>query len=248
MGVEVTTDGTAATVRMGWTTQRNALGPDEARVLARAVRQACDDSTTSVTLTGEGSFCAGGKLPEFVRLGSELAPEQMADRIYGVMQDVVRALLECPVPTIAAIDGPAIGLGMDLALACDMRFVGPSGWLQQGWAAAGLIPGTGGASMLGRLNPTVLWRLLADQPRLDAAACVRDGLAEAGLPTALAAADRRAHNLAALGRATVSGYVALSRSSRTPDDDHFRTAARIQADLLCSAAFRLRAAALLAKR
>jgi 2-(1,2-epoxy-1,2-dihydrophenyl)acetyl-CoA isomerase len=43
------------------------------------------------------------------------------------MQAIVRALGSLPVPTIAAVDGPAVGLGFDIALACDRRFVGKDG-------------------------------------------------------------------------------------------------------------------------
>jgi enoyl-CoA hydratase/carnithine racemase len=245
MGCEITVNGTRATVTMCWPRQRNALGLDEAQELATAIREARRPDTTALVLASDGAFSAGGKLPEFVRLGRELDPEELSDRVYGVMQDVVRALAECPVPTIAAVDGPAIGLGMDIALACDMRFIGPDGYLLQGWGRAGLIPGTGGVQLLERLDPTLLWRLLADQPRLDADACARAGLAEVGSPSAASAAAVRAERLSGLGRPTLEAYVALSRSSRLPTEDHNRLAARLQGVLLTSSQFQQRAAALL---
>jgi enoyl-CoA hydratase len=245
MGAGIAVTGTLSTITMGWAERRNALGLGEARELAEAIRLACRPDTTTVVLTGDGAFSAGGNLSEFARLGRELNPAELSERVYGVMQDVVHALAECPVPTIAAVDGAAVGLGMDLALACDMRFVGPDGFLVQGWARIGLIPGTGGAHLLGKLHPALLWRLLADQPRLDAAACAAAGLAEEGLPSARAAAAVRAERLAEIGREALEGYVTLSRPLRMPSDDHNRLAAEIQGRLLRSETFRRRAAAVL---
>ena len=62
---------------------------------------------------------------------------------------MIRTLMAVPVPTIAAVDGAAVGMGMDLALACDSRFIGTTGWMRQGWARYGAIPATGGLVFLG---------------------------------------------------------------------------------------------------
>lgn len=60
-------------------------------------------------------------------------------------QNVVRQLRTAPMPTIAAVEGPAIGAGCDFALECDLRIVGPNALLRQGFVNVGLVTGDGGA-------------------------------------------------------------------------------------------------------
>src|SRR6516162_5271206 len=63
MGVLLARQGPAAVVTMSWPEQRNALGPDEARQVSDALRQAAETpDVAGVVLTGEGAFCAGGNL------------------------------------------------------------------------------------------------------------------------------------------------------------------------------------------
>jgi enoyl-CoA hydratase/carnithine racemase len=118
---------------------------------------------------------------------------------------MIRSLVSVPVPTTAAIDGPAIGLGMDLALACDVRIVGSNGWLMQGWARVGLVPATGGVMLLASRAPTLLWRMLADQPRLDGHAASQEGIAEKA-EDALRAAIERATSLGQMSRPMLAAY------------------------------------------
>lgn len=245
-GVTVERHGAAAVVTLRWPERRNAMGPDDGAALTSAIADVDLDGVSSLILTGEGAFCAGGDLATFARVSAEADGDQMVSVVYGKMQSVVRALRNCPVPTIAAVDGPAIGLGLDYAIACDMRLIGPEGWLQQGWAKAGLVPGMGGIGLLQRLNPTVMWRMVATQERLDGPRCEDLGLGEAVTPTALEAAIARTEQLARVPVDVLEHYVSLSRDHGWPTDAHFERTAEIQASLIGSERFRDLAARVLA--
>jgi enoyl-CoA hydratase/carnithine racemase len=241
MGVTVAAMGCAAVVTLDWPQRRNALGPEEAAILADAVEQAGSQATAAVVLTGNGAFCAGGDLRTFASLSVRLTQEEIFEMVYGTMHRVVGALRTCPVPTIAAIDGAAVGLGMDYALACDIRFVGPNGWIQQGWGRVGLVPGAGGVGLLARLNTTALWRMVGAQERLGAAECAALGLAEGASSTALDTALQRAESLSTISTEALGHYCTLSRRVSWPSEAHFEESARIQAGLLGSEEFRQRA-------
>lgn len=240
--------GAASVVTLMWPEKRNALGPEDSVMVADALARASEQATSAVILTGDGAFCAGGDLRRFAELSDQLPVAEIRDEVYGNVQRMIRALRACPVPTIAAVDGAAIGLGFDLALACDMRFVGPDGFLQQGWAKAGLIPGTGGVGLLRRVQPGNLWRLIASQERVGPKRAVELELAEAAEPTALDAAIARADQLATIEREVLGHYCALSRADSWPAPEHFDASADTQAELIGSAEFRSLSQGLLARR
>lgn len=242
MGVTLEIDGAVATVTLRWPEQRNALGPDEAVEVTTALRSAAEQEVAAVVLTGEGAFCAGGNVRGMVARKDMPAAERRRI-VYGAFQGLVRALVQLPVPTIAALDGPAVGMGLDLALACDSRLVGPTGWARQGWAGIGLVPGTGGVLLLRLRAPQALWSILPGQPKLDAAALAHFGLGEAVVGrTALEVAQERARELAQLPRATVAAYVALDRKPlRDQLDEHLAAVLAIQTELLADPGFAARA-------
>src|SRR5437870_3214515 len=103
---------------MDWPERRNALRPEDAEEVAAAVDTAGAAAASAVILTGAGAFCAGGDLRTFAELSARHAPGEIEAQVYRRVQAMIRALRRCPVPTIAAVDGPAVGLGFDLALAC----------------------------------------------------------------------------------------------------------------------------------
>ncbi|MFP4514316.1 MAG: enoyl-CoA hydratase-related protein, partial [Acidimicrobiales bacterium] len=112
-----------------------------------------DPDVRVVVLTGRGTaFSAGGN----VRLMHEKAgmfggqPHEIADEYRRGIQRLVLAVFHLPVPTIAAINGPAIGAGFDLALACDLRLASSTARFGETFVNLGLVPGDGGSWLLPR--------------------------------------------------------------------------------------------------
>lgn len=109
------TSARVAVLRIDRPRQRNALDIAHCRELGRALRCAVTDGARCVVITGEGSaFCAGADLNQVYR-------DEFMAALYGVL----RAITEVPVPVIAALNGPAIGAGTQLAIACDLRVAAP---------------------------------------------------------------------------------------------------------------------------
>ncbi|MGE0879067.1 MAG: enoyl-CoA hydratase/isomerase family protein [Acidimicrobiia bacterium] len=242
MGVTVEREGAAAVVVMDYPAKRNAINPDSAKEIAAALNEAAAAADVcGVVLTGAGTFSSGGDLRGAVDRQT-MSPEERRVIVYGAYQGLIRTIVNLPVPTMAAVDGPAIGMGLDMALACDSTFVGPDGWLHQGWGRVGLVPATGGELLIRRRNPSVIWKLLAERPNLDGPACEALGLAEAVTEgAARAAAVQRVEQLAPMSRAALEGYVELHRTGLRNDlDAYFDLALEHQLVLLASPEFRER--------
>ena len=238
MGVSCTRDDRTAVITLDWPERRNALGPAEAAELAAVLAGLADDPQLSAAvLTGNGAFCAGGDL-HAIRELAEQGPDAVRDAVYGVFQKLVLTMTALPVPLIAAVDGAAIGLGLDLALACDRRVIGPRGWLAQGWWQVGLIAGTGGVHLLNRLSPVALWEMLGSADRVTCARAVQLGLAAAAPDGALTAALADAERLGRIPRPALLGYVELSRAAlRKSLEAHLRECLRLQVDLITAPGF-----------
>jgi len=250
MGVVTEVTGPAAVVTLDWPDKRNALGPDEANEVAAALRSAAArPGVRGIVLTGNGAFCAGGDINGMVSRAG-MSPEQRRALVYGAYQGLIRTVTELPVPTVAAVDGPAVGMGFDLALACDSRFIGPEGWCRQGWARIGLIPGTGGELLLRLRAPGALWRLLDGQLKVGAALAEHLGIGEAtDGATGREAAIKRVESYAAYPEATMAGYVRLNRSElRARLAEHQAECLAVQLELLADPAFKDRARAALPGR
>jgi enoyl-CoA hydratase/carnithine racemase len=116
-----------------------------------AVRQAGNDEDTyAVVLTGAGDgFCAGADTTEMPDWDDQ-SPEEYGAYLW-LIQQLVAKLRGLSTPSIAAVNGPAVGAGCDFALACDLRVVGDESLLREGFVNIGLIPGDGGAWLLPRL-------------------------------------------------------------------------------------------------
>ncbi|MFL6091126.1 MAG: enoyl-CoA hydratase [Aeromicrobium sp.] len=148
--LEVSRDGSVALLTLTRDERRNALNLDLCRALHESAQAAVDDGVRVVVVTGHGSaFCAGADL------GGVYGPEFL-EALYTMLH----GLTKLPVPVIAAVNGPAIGAGTQLALACDLRvaderarFAVPTarnGMAVDGWTVRTLaqLAGTGRARRL----------------------------------------------------------------------------------------------------
>jgi enoyl-CoA hydratase len=157
-----------------------------------------DDEVGAVVVAGAGkAFSAGADLGE---IGGLDGPDAFAAHIRS-FTSAYAVLESCPKPTIAAIDGVALGGGLELALACDLRIGSSTARLGLPEIKLGLLPGAGGTQRITRLLPVgVAKHLLLTGEPLDAADAHRLGLlndvVEAG--AALAAAEAIACRLSQL--------------------------------------------------
>ena len=160
--------------------RRNALTPELARSLAQEIEQIEETGQARVILLSGagGHFCAGLDLRWLESLGQT---PPVSDLQHGLsdFQSAVIAIVRCPIPVLAVVQGTAAGFGFDLSLACDMRLAGASASFTSAFARMGLVPDGGSTFTLPRLVGVgrALRVLMTDQT-LDAASALSIGLVE----------------------------------------------------------------------
>lgn len=122
----------------------NALNPLMRAELTHAVREQ-STKARAIVLTGKGrAFCAGQDLGDKVNAGNADLERTLRDEY----EPLLRAIYECPIPTLAAVNGAAAGAGANLALACDVVIATESAVFLQAFSRIGLIPDAGGTYWL----------------------------------------------------------------------------------------------------
>jgi len=141
--------------------------------------------------TGEGAFCGGADL-------KALAAADPLDALDLQSQRVFTALARSRMVSVVAVQGPAVAGGCELALACDLRVVGPRASFRLPETELGIIPSAGGCTRLTRLvGPAVAKQVILAGRELTADEAVSFGLALVQSPTPLQRALTLAHTLAA---------------------------------------------------
>jgi len=138
----------------------NAFTPEQHLELRAALDLAADPSSgvRAVLLTGAGrGFCAGQDLGQ--RRGGEMP--DLGDSLDRFYNPLIRALRSLEMPVVAAVNGPAAGAGMSLALACDIVLAARSASFLQAFARLGLVPDAGSTFFLPRLAGDARARALA---------------------------------------------------------------------------------------
>jgi 2-(1,2-epoxy-1,2-dihydrophenyl)acetyl-CoA isomerase len=144
-------DGAVAVLTLNRPRAKNALNAALLGALADGLASAARaPEVRAVLLTGSGgSFCSGADLK------SSMAEAQgnfgSLDGAIDKYHTIIRAIVGAPKPVIAAVDGPAVGFGCDLALACDLRIISADAYFQEKFVKIGLMPDGGGTFWLPRL-------------------------------------------------------------------------------------------------
>ena len=152
--------------------------------------------TIILTATGDKAFCAGQDLKEMARLKAE-AEKEGRPFVSALPEATPTKYLEMPKPVIAAINGFAIGAGLELALACDIRIAAEHAQLGLREVTQAIIPGAGGTQRLPRFIPFgIALEILMTGDLISAQEAFRVGLVNRVvplselMPTALAFANR----------------------------------------------------------
>lgn len=153
--LDIRRDGAVCIATMDQPATRNALtgnsAVDEFVALADAIAR--DESVRALVLTGrDPAFSSGGNLKDMRRFGDPaMTPAALRDWYRHGIQRLTRAMWQLEVPAIAAVNGPAIGAGCDLACMCDIRIASERASFAESFVKVGIVPGDGGAWLLPRV-------------------------------------------------------------------------------------------------
>ena len=233
-----TVDG-LSTITLSRPDKRNAINAAMFRELGDAAQLAADDpAVRAVLVRGDGpSFSAGIDLSVMGDLAGLVATgDDGFARFVSLAQRPFRTLALMPKPTLAAVQGHALGAGFQLALACDLRVVGHDVKFGMLEARYGLIPDLGGMHHLARLiGPGLAKELVWTTRTVEAEEAERIGVANRAVP-----ADRLEESAVELIRAVMAhsptaarlSKSLIDRANETPLDEEFDREAAAQAESL----------------
>lgn len=159
----------------------NAFNGDMRHALLAAMKKAsADDAVRAVVITGAGrAFCAGADVSA---VDEPVNVEDVLNAEYGGFLGVIQSM---PKPVIAAINGPAAGIGMTVALSCDLRVMAEDAYLMSAFANIGLIPDGGLTLILTQeIGYARAYQLAIEAEKLDPARALEWGLVNRVSPTA----------------------------------------------------------------
>lgn len=154
--VKVAVEDGVGLIQLNRPEKMNAIGQLTRRQLGEAIKQAeRDDAVRVLVLTGSGrAFCSGADVTEMVQGAGMRTPEDVGNVLRNEYMPMLTRLRTMPKPVIAALNGPAVGIGASYALACDIRIATPEAYLLEAFVNIGLAPDGGVSWLLPRLAGT----------------------------------------------------------------------------------------------
>lgn len=197
-------------IRFNRPEKMNAIGALTRKQLAEAVKQAeRDEAVRVVVLTGNGrAFSSGADVTEMVQGAGMRTPEDVGNVLRTEYMPILMRLRTMPKPVIAAMNGPAAGIGASFALACDLRIATPDAYIVEAFVNIGLAPDGGVSWLLPRLAGTgVAYEMFFSGKPLTAADAHRLGVVNRVVPADRLEEEVRdlANHLAAQPRAAMAG-------------------------------------------
>src|SRR5271155_4442854 len=171
-------NGSIATIRLNRPDKLNALTPAMGDQLVHAILTVAEDREVHcLVITGNGrAFCAGGDI-EFLRDARKRKATAELEKLVLSGKEVARAIAISPKLILAAVNGPAAGGGMNLALACDLRICSDQAKFAESFSQIGLFPDYGGTYFLPRIvGPTRAAELFYTGQMLSADDALRMGI------------------------------------------------------------------------
>ncbi len=208
--VVVESEGGIGWIRLNRPEKMNAIGALTRQQLGEAIKQAeRDDAVRVVVLTGSGrAFSSGADVTEMVQGGGMRTPEDVGKVLRNEYMPMLMRLRTMPKPVIAAMNGPAVGIGASYALACDIRIATPEAYLMEAFVNIGLAPDGGVSWLLPRLAGTgVAYEMFFTGKPLPAEAAHRLGVINRVVPAERLEEEVRdlANQLAAQPRQAMAG-------------------------------------------
>lgn len=219
-------DGAIARLTLNRPEARNALtGTDMISAFVEAIRTTERSDARVLIIAGAGeAFSAGGDVKQMADRAGMFSgdPYDLGEGYRETIQQLTRTLVNTDLVTIAAVNGPAIGAGFDIALACDLRVGAPTARFAHTFIDLGILPGDGGAWLLTRVVGSQRAAELAFTARMiDAATAVDYGILLSVENDVRSAADALAATIAARPAHSLRMTKRLLRHAGTADLEMF---------------------------
>lgn len=145
------TEGHTGVITLNRPEAKNAFSPEMIHAWRELLEEAKkDDRVRVIVVTGKGdTFCSGGDIRDMVE--GKLRSWDMKNFLWEGVHRIILTLEDMDKPVIAAINGAAMGAGLDMAIMCDLRICSDRAKLAESYILMGLVPGDGGAFFLPRL-------------------------------------------------------------------------------------------------
>ncbi|HMK64844.1 MAG TPA: enoyl-CoA hydratase/isomerase family protein [Thermodesulfobacteriota bacterium] len=220
-----------ATITLNQPEKKNAFNMGMIERWAQAlVEWRTDPNVKVIVLTGTGdAFCSG------VDLGSntnrvEMGPYDHKSVLWDKIHRIALALEDLDKPVIAAVNGVAVGAGLDMALMCDIRFAADTARMSEGYVRVGLVPGDGGCYFLPRLvGLAKALELLLTGDFIDAQEALRIGMVNRVYP-----ADKLMQETYAYARKIADGPSLIIQTIKRATYQSSRSDLRTALDLISS--------------